>query len=79
MSEQCCLCEGRSEKDSEFCNLHRTASVNLETAYALWSKAFGGLGREEYYARLKSLREVGSAVKEILQYVQEKRTGPVRN
>ncbi len=77
MSEQCCLCEGRSEEGSEFCNLHRTASVNLEAAYIVWSKAFGALTREEYHARLKKLYEVGSAVKEVLQYIQDKRTAPL--
>ena len=70
--DQCQLCERRKEPSSDFCDLHKSAFENIESAYPAWSKAYGRLTKQEYYDRLEGLNETGRGVKDIIQYLKSK-------
>jgi len=70
LSGKCPVCQRRSEIASEFCILHKIALMNLEHGYSLWSKAFGNIGKDEYYSRLECLPETGEAVKRVIRHLR---------
>jgi len=73
MSEQCSLCERRREPSSEFCNFHNAAFTNLENAYTIWTKGYGGnLTREDYFLKIEKLEETGKAVKDVITHLRDK-------
>lgn len=72
MADQCPLCERLKESLSDYCNLHNAAIANLENAYTSWSKAYGKLTKDEYFAKLENLGEIGRAVKDLIQHLRKK-------
>ncbi len=77
MADHCPLCERPREPTTEFCALHSATYINLENAYATWSKAYDrSLTKEEYVTKLEKLGETGHAVKAVIQYLREKKAGP---
>jgi hypothetical protein len=73
MVEQCSLCSRRRGQTGEFCNLHNAALANLEHCYVSWTKAFGRIEKDMYYSELEKLADTGSAVKEVIKRLREKR------
>jgi len=70
MVKECPLCERRKEQRGEFCSFHNTALTNLKQAYKYWNEAYGGLEEEEYYSRLETHQDTGSAVKDVIKYLR---------
>jgi len=72
MADQCPLCERPKKSSSDYCNLHKAAFTNLENAYSSWSKAYGKLTNDEYFAKLENLGETGRAVKNLIRHLRKK-------
>jgi len=73
MPDHCAACGGPTAGDAQFCTRHLTASRNLEAAYEVWRKAYGGsLSKEDYFSKLEALQETGQAVKEVIEHLRRK-------
>ena len=72
MSGVCSLCERRKQESEQFCELHNTAFKNLERGYKMWQDAFGSVEIQKYYSELEKQAETGSAVREIIKYLQRR-------
>jgi hypothetical protein len=72
MVDRCPICERTRESAADFCTLHNTALQNLERQYVQWSKAFdGNLTKDDYYTKLLTLNETGSAAKTLIKYLRK--------
>lgn len=70
MHQNCRLCNSPALSDSEFCELHRKASVSLDEGYKIWLKAYGGeLTMRNYLQDVLKLQETGQAVKEMAAHL----------
>jgi len=73
---ECPVCRRRRESESEFCSLHSRAMKNIIEAREKWCLAFGQeLARPEYFERLLRLEATGTAVKDVIIYLQRKPDG----
>jgi len=72
MSEVCSLCERRKQERDQFCEFHNIAFETLQHGYKIWQDAFGSIERERYYAELEKQTETGSAVRDVIKYLQRR-------
>jgi len=72
MSEACSLCGRRKQEREQFCDFHYTAFKNLQNGYKMWSEAYGEMTKEEYYGELQKQSDTGSAIKEVIRFLQRR-------
>ncbi len=66
MAENCALCERTKEQESEFCDLHNSAKLNIDQAYTAWISALGGnLTFRDYLERIMKLGETGKFARDV--------------
>jgi hypothetical protein len=70
MLDVCPLCERKKSDGMDFCSLHDAAFTNLENAFTIWSTAFGGLSKDDYFSKLVQLSETGESVKNVIQHIR---------
>jgi hypothetical protein len=65
----CLLC--RRKAVSELCSYHQEAKENLEAAYPLWVRAYGGIDWENYLDNIKRNPQTGQWVKEAAELLRD--------
>ncbi len=75
MAENCALCERPKEQKSEFCDLHNSARLNIDQAYAAWISAFEGkLSFRDYLERIMKLGETGKFARDVASQLLNSKT-----
>ncbi|MFH0848824.1 MAG: hypothetical protein V1857_04920 [archaeon] len=71
---KCLICGIRRHEESDFCTLHKVACENLSRAYGLWNEAFSSaIPWDKYLENLIGLPETGHAVRQVAEYLRDKR------
>ncbi len=70
MAEECALCERSTDLDSEFCDIHTSARLNLDQAYAAWNVGLGGkITFKDFLERIMHLNDTGKFAREVAQHL----------
>ncbi len=67
----CRLCKRECAPSSDLCEYHLAAKRNLESGYARWKEAFGGMTWGEYLDRIRRSAETGQWAKEVAEMLSE--------
>ena len=62
---KCPLCERKGEP--ELCAYHQAAKEEMERAYPLWAKAYGGMGWKDYLDKIKHNTQTGEWSREVAE------------
>lgn len=61
----CGLCKRERAPSSTLCKYHLAAKRNVESQYARWSEAYGGMTWKEYLRKVAQSPETGQWAKEV--------------
>ncbi len=70
----CLLCTRQCAPSSTLCVYHLSAKKNLESGYAQWNEAYGGVTWKEYLRRIGQSAETGLWVKEVAEWLSKEST-----
>ena len=71
----CQLCKRERAPSSTLCAYHLKAKENLESAYKIWSEAYGGMEWKEYLLRVGESKETGQWAKEVAGLLSKEAAG----
>lgn len=64
---RCKVCARRTKEEGEhLCQYHRGAVETLRKGYSAWNYAYSGLSWDEYLDRVKTLKDTGRWIKEVI-------------
>ncbi|MDA4116149.1 MAG: hypothetical protein OK442_06310 [Thaumarchaeota archaeon] len=61
----CRLCKRECAPSSSLCKYHLAAKKSVESAYAKWNEAYGGIAWKDYLGRVSQDSETGLWAKEV--------------
>jgi hypothetical protein len=67
----CRLCKRECAQSSTLCKYHLAAKKSVESAYAKWNEAYGGITWQEYLRRVSRDAETGLWAKEVAEMLSK--------
>jgi hypothetical protein len=67
----CRLCKRDCSPSSTLCKYHLAAERSVESQYARWREAYGGMAWKEYLRRVAQSSETGQWAKEVAELLSK--------
>lgn len=67
----CRLCKRECAPSSSLCKYHLAAKRSVESAYANWNEAYGGVAWKDYLRRVSQDSETGVWAKEVAEMLSK--------
>ena len=69
--EVCSVCGLPRSSELEYCVEHAAALERVVSGYQVWSKAYGGISRDDYLTKLSKLAETGERALQVAAFLSK--------